>query len=76
MSFIPGTEHRLIPAIAPKASHGKNCKKLHRSRATTERDMKLLNQLQQDPHYVKNLHASIALKKKLFEAATKQQRDE
>ena len=62
MSFIPGTENRFFANIAPKAAHGRNYKKLHRSRATFDKDMKMINQQQQDPIYAKNLHASLALR--------------
>lgn len=60
MSYIPGTEHRMIPNMAPSAAHGKNYKKLHRRRATTEKDMKLLNQMQQGPEYAKKTYMNIA----------------
>jgi hypothetical protein len=62
MSYIPGTEHRFIPKVAPSAAHGKNYKNTHRRMATTEKDMKLLNMMQQTPEYAKRLHANIAVR--------------
>ena len=62
MSYIPGTEYRMIPHMAPSAAHGSNYKKMHRRRATTEKDMKLLNMMQQTPEYAKKLNASLALR--------------
>lgn len=62
MSYIPGTEYRIIPELAPRAAHGRNYKKLHRQRATTDRDMKLLNVMQQTPEYAKRLYANIAFR--------------
>ena len=54
MSFIPGTENRFIPTVAPKAAHGRNYKKVHKSRATFDKEMKVINQLQQHPEYAIN----------------------
>lgn len=62
MSYIPGTEYRMIPNMAPSAAHGRNYKKMHRARATTEKDMKLLNMMYQSPQLAKQLHANIALR--------------
>ena len=60
MSYIPGTEFRMVPQVAPKAAHGRNYKKMHQARATVDREMKLINMYQQSPEYVKRLHANIA----------------
>ena len=62
MSYIPGTEHWMVPRTAPKAAHGSNYKSMHHRRATTERDMKLLNMMYQTPQHAKQLHANIALR--------------
>jgi hypothetical protein len=53
----------MIPHIAPSAAHGPKYKKLHQRRATTEKDMKLLNNMQQIPELAKKLHANIALRR-------------
>ncbi len=62
MSYIPGTEFRMIPTVAPSASHGRNYKKMHMRRATTEKDMKLLNMMHQNPEFAKQLQSNIALR--------------
>jgi hypothetical protein len=62
MSFIPGTEYRMIPQLAPKAAHGRNYKNMQRRRATTDRDMKLINMMYQNPLYAKQQHASVVLR--------------
>ena len=62
MSFIPGTEYRMIPHMAPSAAHGRNYKKMHQRRAGTEKDMKLINMMQQTPQFAKQLHANLALR--------------
>jgi hypothetical protein len=70
MSFIPGTEHRMIPNMAPSAAHGKNCNRLHRRRATTEKDMKLLNQMQQGPDYAKKTYMNLAYRQNFLNQQT------
>lgn len=62
MSYIPGTEYRMTPNMAPSAAHGRNYKKLHRRRGTTEKDMKLLSHMSQIPEVAKRLHANIAMR--------------
>ena len=62
MSYIPRTEYRMIPQMAPKAAHGRNYKKMHLARASNDRDMRLSNMLSQTPAYAKQMHASIALR--------------
>jgi hypothetical protein len=70
MSYIPGTENRMIPQTAPSASHGRSYKKMHRTRANTERDMKLINMMQQTPQYAKQLHANIAMRQSFLNQQT------
>lgn len=62
MSYIPGTEHRMIPRVAPSTAHGKDYNKIHHLRATSEKDFKLLNMMYQTPQMAKQLHANIALR--------------
>lgn len=62
MSYIPGTEYRMIPNMAPSAAHGKKYKKMHITRATTEKDMKLLNMMSQTPQLAKQQYANVALR--------------
>lgn len=62
MSYIPGTEHRMIPNMAPSAAHGRNYKKMHGRRATSDRDFRLLNQMQQIPEMAKRLHQNLAMR--------------
>ena len=66
MSYIPGTEYRMIPQLAPYAAHGRNYRNMHRLRPTSEKDFKLLNKIQQNPEYAKQLHANIALRQNLL----------
>ena len=61
MSYIPGTEYRMIPNMAPSGAHGSNHRTMRRRRATTEKDMKLLSMMQQTPEHAKKLQASLAL---------------
>ena len=62
MSYIPGTEYRMIPQLAPKAAHGRNYKKMQLARASNDRDMQLSSMLSQTPNYAKQMHASLALR--------------
>ena len=62
MSYIPGTEYRMIPSVAPSTAHGRNYKNMHQRRPTTEKDMKLLNHMSQIPEMAKILHMNIALR--------------
>ena len=62
MSYIPGTEYRMVPTVAPWAAHGSNYKKMHKRMPRFEKDMKLLNMMQQNPEQAKKLHASLALR--------------
>jgi hypothetical protein len=62
MSYIPGTEYRMIPKVAPSAAHSKNYNKNYRRHATSDRDFKLLNMMYQTPQLAKQLHANIALR--------------
>jgi hypothetical protein len=62
MSYIPGTEYRMIPRVAPSAAHGKNYNRIHHLRPTSEKDFKLLNMMYQTPQLAKQLHANIALR--------------
>ncbi len=52
----------MIPNIAPSAAHGSNYKKMHGRRATSDKDFRLLNQMQQIPEMAKRLHQNIALR--------------
>ena len=62
MSYIPGTEYRMIPRVAPSAAHGKDYNRIHHLRPTSEKDFKLLNMMYQTPQLAKQLHANIALR--------------
>ena len=62
MSYIPGTEYRMMSQLAPSAAHKPGYKRMHHRRATSERDFKLLNQLYQTPQHAKQMHANIALR--------------
>ena len=62
MSYIPGTEYRMIPRVAPSTAHAKDYNKIHHLRATSEKDFKLLNMMYQTPQLAKQLHANIALR--------------
>jgi len=66
MSLTFGTENRMIPNQAPSVAHGRNYKMLHRRRARTEKDMKLLNVMQQTPQYAKKLYANIAFRENML----------
>jgi len=56
-----------IPKVAPSAAHGNNYKNIHRRMATTDRDMKLLNMMQQTPEYAKRLRANIAFRQNFLD---------
>lgn len=68
MSYIPGTEYRMIPQTAPSAAHGKNYNKLHQRRATMDREFKHMNIINSSPQAIQQLNANIALRQSFLDS--------
>lgn len=70
MSYIPGTEYRMIPKTAPSASHGRNYNMFHQQRPTLEKEYKRFGMLNAASETVKQLNTSIALRQSFLDQQT------